>query len=339
MRQSGIPTVKDRIVQQAAAQVLSPLYEKVFPDSSFGFRPNRSAHQALKQGSAYVEEGCSTVVDLDLEKFFDKVEHTRLMARLARDMKDGRLLRLILKFLKAGLMQNGVCRRREEGIPQEGPLSPMPANIVLDELDKEPERRGHRFCRYADDCNIYARTQKAGKRVMESIKRFITRKLRLKVNEAKSKVAKSGECAFLGCTIGSGGELWTAKKSKERMKKRIRELTRRNCGRKLEAVIGELNKMLGGWPVYFRLANAKNWCGETEQWLRRKLRCYRLKQCKRRIGISRFLMENGCREYQAWELAMSRKGWYRMALSPQAHKAMGAEWFRRLGLIPIAIPE
>ena len=321
-RQLGIPTVKDRIVQP-----------------SFGFRPKRSAHQALKQGSASVEGGCSTVVDLDLEKFFDKVNHTRLMARLARDIGDGRLLRLILKFLKAGLMQNGVCRRREEGTPQGGPLSPLLANIVLDELDKELERRGHRFCRYADDCNIYVKSQKAGERVMESIKRFITRKLRLKVNETKSKVAKSGECTFLGYTIGNGGKLWIAKKSKERMKKRIKELTRRNRGRKLETVIGELNRTLGGWLVYFRLANAKNWCSETERWLRRKLRCYRLKQCKRRIGIARFLMENGCMEYQAWELAMSRKGWYRMALSPQAHKTMGAEWFRRLGLIPIAIPK
>jgi len=338
-RQLGIPTAKDRIVQQAAAQVLSPLYERVFSESSFGFRPNRSAHQALKQGSAYVAEGCSTVVDLDLEKFFDKVNHTRLMARLARDIKDSRLLRLILKFLKAGLMQNGVCRRREEGTPQGGPLSPLLANIVLDELDKELERRGHKFCRYADDCNIYVKTQKAGERVMEGIKRFITQKLRLKVNEAKSKVAKSGECAFLGYTIGSGGKLWIAKKSKERMRKRIKELTRRNRGRKLEAVIGELNKTLGGWLVYFRLANAKSWCRDTEQWLRRKLRCYRLKQCKRRIGIVRFLTESGCMEYQAWELAMSRKGWYRMVLSPQAHKAMGAEWFRRLGLIPIAIPK
>ena len=338
-RQLGIPTVKDRIVQQAVAQVLSPLYERVFSESSFGFRPKRSAHQALKQGSAYVEGGYSTVVDLDLEKFFDKVNHTRLMARLARDIGDGRLLRLILKFLKAGLMQNGVCRRREEGTPQGGPLSPLLANIVLDELDKELERRGHRFCRYADDCNIYVKSQKAGERVMESIKRFITRKLRLKVNETKSKVAKSGECTFLGYTIGNGGKLWIAKKSKERMKKRIKELTRRNRGRKLETVIGELNRTLGGWLVYFRLANAKDWCSETERWLRRKLRCYRLKQCKRRIGIARFLMENGCMEYQAWELAMSRKGWYRMALSPQAHKAMGAVWFRRLGLIPIAIPK
>lgn len=338
-RQLGIPTVKDRIVQQAVAQILGPLYERVFSESSFGFRPNRSAHQALKQGSAYVGEGYSTVVDLDLEKFFDKVNHARLMARLARDIKDGRLLRLILKFLKAGLMQNGVCRKRDEGTPQGGPLSPLLANIVLDELDKELERRGHRFCRYADDCNIYVKSRKAGERVMESIRRFIERKLRLKVNEAKSKVAKSGECAFLGYTIGSGGKLWIARKSKERMRERIKGLTRRNRGRKLEAIIGELNRTLGGWLVYFRLASAKKWCSETEQWLRRRLRCYRLKQCKRRLGIARFLMENGCGERQAWELAMSRKGWYRMALSPQASMAMGNEWFRRRGLIPIAIPK
>ena len=337
-RQLGIPTVKDRIVQQAVAQVLSPMYERVFSEHSYGFRPNRSAHQALRQGSAYVEEGYSTVVDLDLEKFFDRVNHTRLMARLARDIKDRRAVRLILKFLKAGIMQNGVCRRREEGTPQGGPLSPLLANIVLDELDKELERRGHRFCRYADDCNIYVKSQKAGERVMESITRFITKKLRLKVNEAKSKVAKSRECTYLGYTIGSKGRLWISKKSKERAKKRIKELTRRNRGRNLEKTIEELNKFLRGWLVYYRLANGKNWCSETEQWLRRKLRCYRLKQCKRRFGIAKFLMRNGCVEREAWKLAMSRKGWYRRALSPQASKAMGNAWFREKGLIPLVLP-
>ena len=216
-RQLGIPTVKDRIVQQAMAQVISPLYERVFSESSYGFRPNRSAHQAVKQGSAYVAEGYTIVVDLDLEKFFDEVNHTRLMARLARDIKDRRVLRLIVKFLKAGLMQNGVCTRRERGTPQGGPLSPLLANIVLDELDKELERRGHRFCRYADDCNIYVKSQKAGERVMEGIKQFITRKLRLKVNEAKSKVANSKECTFLGYTIGDKGKLGISKKSKARI--------------------------------------------------------------------------------------------------------------------------
>ena len=338
-RQLGIPTVKDRIVQQAMAQVISPLYERVFSESSYGFRPNRSAHQAVKQGGAYVAEGYSTVVDLDLEKFFDEVNHTRLMARLARDVKDRRVLRLIVKFLKAGLMQNGVCTRREQGTPQGGPLSPLLANIVLDELDKELERRGHRFCRYADDCNIYVKSQKAGERVMEGIKQFITRKLRLKVNESKSKVAKSKECTFLGYTIGSKGKLWISKKSKARIKKRIKALTKRNRGRTLGAVIQELNQTLRGWLMYFRLAEAKRWCKETEGWLHRKLRCYRLKQCKRRMGIARFLMQNGCTEHQAWETAMCRNGWWRKSQFAQANKAMGNEWFRNLGLIPFALPK
>lgn len=237
-RQLGIPTVKDRIVQQAVAQVLTPRYERVFSESSHGFRPNRSAHDALRRGSAYVAEGYSTVVDLDLEKFFDKVNHDRLMARLARDIGDSRVLRLVLAFLKAGLMKDGVCQIREEGAPQGGPLSPLLANIVLDELDKELERRGHRFCRYADDCNIYVRSQRAGERVMESITRFITRRLRLKVNEEKSKVAPSRECTYLGYTIGSNGQLRIAPKSKEKMRARQKELTARNRGWSLDKVVG-----------------------------------------------------------------------------------------------------
>ena len=219
-RQLGIPTVKDRVVQQAVAQALTPRYERVFSESSHGFRPNRSAHDALRRGSAYVAEGYSTVVDLDLEKFFDKVNHDRLMARLARDIGDSRVLRLVLSFLKAGLMKDGVCQSREEGTPQGGPLSPLLANIVLDELDKELERRGHRFCRYADDCIVLVRTPRAGERVMESITRFIERKLRLKVNRAKSKVAPSRECKFLGYTIGGKGQLRISKESKARKAKR-----------------------------------------------------------------------------------------------------------------------
>ena len=218
-------------------------------------------------------------------------------------------------------------------------LSPLLANIVLDELDKELERRGHRFCRYTDDCNIYVKSQKAGERVMEGIKQFITRKLRLKVNESKSKVAKSKECTFLGYTIGSKGKLWISKKSKARIKKRIKALTKRNRGRTLGAVIQELNQTLRGWLMYFRLAEAKRWCKETEGWLHRKLRCYRLKQCKRRIGIARFLMQNGCTEHQAWETAMCRNGWWRKSQFAQANKAMGNEWFRNLGLIPFALPK
>ena len=310
-RQLGIPTVKDRVVQQAVAQALTPRYERVFSESSHGFRPNRSAHDALRRGSAYVAEGYSTVVDLDLEKFFDKVNHDRLMARLARDIGDSRVLRLVLSFLKAGLMKDGVCQSREEGTPQGGPLSPLLANIVLDELDKELERRGHRFCRYADDCIILVRTPRAGERVMEGITRFIERKLRLKVNKAKSKVAPSRECKFLGYTIGGKGQLRISKESKARMTDRL---------------------------SYYGLASAKVWLTETEAWLRRRLRCYRLKQCKRRFAIAKFLMKSGLPEWRAWLLAMSRKGWYRMSVSPQAAEAMSNKWFAEMGLIPLVSP-
>lgn len=337
-RQLGIPTVKDRIVQQALAQVLMPRYERVFSESSYGFRPNRSAHDALKRGSAYVEEGNSIVVDLDLEKFFDKVNHDRLMARLARDIGDNRILRLILGFLKAGLMRNGVCQRRDEGTPQGGPLSPLLANVVLDELDKELEKRGHKFCRYADDCNIYVKSLAAGERVMESVTRFITRKLRLKVNEAKSKVAPSGGCTFLGYTIGTKGQLWVSRKSKSRVTDKLKGMTKRNRGRKFEQIIGEINLYLGGWLAYYKLASAKRWLTETEQWLRRRLRCYRLKQCKRAYPMAKFLMSLGASEFAAWETAGCRKGWYRKSLTGGAHIAMGNGWFREMGLIPLALP-
>ena len=334
-RQLGIPTVKDRVVQQAVAQALTPRYERVFSESSHGFRPNRSAHDALRRGSAYVAEGYSTMVDLDLEKFFDKVNHDRLMARLARDIGDSRVLRLVLSFLKAGLMKDGVCQSREEGTPQGGPLSPLLANIVLDELDKELERRGHRFCRYADDCIILVRTPRAGERVMEGITRFIERKLRLKVNKAKSKVAPSRECKFLGYTIGGKGQLRISKESKARMTDRLKAVTKRNQGREFDAVIRETNAFLRGWLNYYGLASAKVWLTETEAWLRRRLRCYRLKQCKRRFAIAKFLMKSGLPVWRAWLLAMSRKGWYRMSVSPQAAEAMSNKWFAEMGLIPL----
>ena len=337
-RQLGIPTVKDRIVQQAVAQAIMPRYERVFSDSSYGFRPNRRAHDALRRGSAYVAEGYSTVVDLDLSKFFDRVNHDRLMARLARDIGDSRVLRLVLAFLKAGLMKDGVCQIREEGTPQGGPLSPLLANIVLDELDKELERRGHRFCRYADDCIILVRTQRAGERVMESVARFIERKLRLKVNTAKSKVAPSRECKFLGYTISGKGQLRISKESKVKMTDKLKALTKRNQGREFEAVIREINAFLRGWLNYYGLASAKVWLMETEAWLRRRLRCYRLKQCKRRFAIAKFLMKSGLPEWRAWLLAMSRKGWYRMSVSPQAAEAMNNKWFAEMGLIPLVSP-
>ena len=337
VRQLGIPTIRDRIVQQALAQVLTPKYDRVFSESSYGFRPNRRAHDAVKRGSAYVADGYSTVVDLDLEKFFDKVNHDRLLARLAEDIADGRVTRLIGKFLKVGLMGNGVCQIRREGTPQGGPLSPLLANIVLDELDRELERRGHRFCRYADDCNIYVKSQKAGERVMRSITQFITRKLRLKVNEAKSKVAPSAQCTFLGYTIGTKGKLWIAEKSKERMRNRLKAITTRNRGRKLEAIIRELNTYLTGWLEYFKHASASHFLRETGRNLRRRIRCYRLKQCKRKVGIVRYLMGLGMKPNEAWKVAKSRKGWFRKADAPQVKVYMNNAWFGKLGLVPLVI--
>jgi RNA-directed DNA polymerase len=332
VRQLGIPTVKDRLVQQAVVQVLEPLLDPGFSESSFGFRPGRNAHDALRAGSAYVEEGRETVVDLDLEKFFDRVNHDILMSRLARHVKDKRLLKLVRRFLQAGMMQEGVCVRREEGTPQGGPLSPLLANLLLDDLDKELERRGHRFCRYADDCNIYVYSQKAGERVLVSVTRFLERKLKLKVNRTKSAVAPVWERKFLGYRLLCGGRLGIAPQSVARLKEKVRHLTKRNRGCSLERVVSELNSLIRGWVAYFRLAEAKGTMRNLDAWMRRKIRCLKLKQCKRAVGIARFLMSRGVERDKAWMLGGSGKGWWRMALSQQAHRAMGKKWFKEIGL-------
>ena len=238
VRQLGIPTVVDRLVQQALLQVLEPIYEPTFSEGSYGFRPGRGAHDALRQASEYVAEGRSIVVDLDLEKFFDRVQHDVLMVRVSRRVKDKRVLALIGRFLRAGMMQNGVCVRREEGTPQGGPLSPLLANILLDDLDKELEKRGHRFCRYADDCNIYVRSEAAGQRVMTSVTEFLEQRLKLKVNRQKSAVGHVSERKFLGHRLLSGGDLGVAPQSQERLKDTLRELTSRSAGQSLPEVIG-----------------------------------------------------------------------------------------------------
>ena len=330
LRQLGIPTVKDRLVQQAILQVLDPLFDPLFSESSYGFRPGRSAHDALKAGSAFVEEGRGIVVDLDLEKFFDRVNHDILMSRLARHVKDKRLLKLVRRFLQAGMMSNGVCVQNEEGMPQGGPLSPLLANLLLDDFDKELERRGHRFCRYADDCNIYVHSHKAGERVLESVTRFLEKHLKLKVNRRKSAVAFVQERKFLGYRLLSGGTLGIAPQSVARIKEKVRAITKRNRGRPLEQIVLELNRLIRGWVNYFRHALAKGTMHRLDEWLRRKLRCYRLKQCKRAVGIARFLMERGIKPDQAWALGGSGKGWWRMSLSPQAHRAMGKKWFAEI---------
>jgi RNA-directed DNA polymerase len=336
MRQLGIPTVVDRLVQQAILQVLEPLLDPTFSRSSYGFRPGRGAHDALRQAREYVSDGRRIVVDLDLEKFFDRVNHDIAMARLARRIGDTRLLGIIRRFLKAGMLSNGLHVERHEGTPQGGPLSPLIANLILDDLDKELERRGHRFCRYADDCNIYVRSQAAGERVMASVTAFLEGKLCLRVNQDKSAVAPVEERTFLGHRLGDLGFLGIAPASLARMKDRVRQITRRNRGIALETMIAELNAFTRGWVTYYRHSQSRSVLRRLDQWLRRKLRCVRLKQCKRTMTVAQFLQDGGVKERQAWILALSGKGWWRKAGSPQAAGAMPNKWFERQGLLSLA---
>lgn len=335
VRQLGIPTVVDRLVQQAILQVLEPLLDPTFSESSYGFRPGRSAHQALHKGKEYVAEGRGIVVDVDLEKFFDRVNHDILMSRLARRVADKRLLRIVRRFLQAGMMNDGVCIERHEGTPQGGPLSPLLANLLLDDLDKELERRGHRFCRYADDCNIYVQSKAAGERVMQSVVTFVEKRLRLRVNRDKSAVAHVSERKFLGHRLLAGGRMGIAPKSLERAKDQIRQITRRNRGVSLREMIGELNSFLAGWVTYFRYAECRSHLEPLDRWVRRKLRCVRLKQRKRCKSIADFLQELGVPEWRAWRLAGSGKGWWRMAGTPQASEAMPLAWFQSQGLLSL----
>ena len=335
-RQLGIPTVVDRLVQQAILQVLEGIVDPSFSESSYGFRRGRNAHQAVKQAAEYVGEGRVIVVDIDLEKFFDRVNHDILMSRLARRVEDKRLLRIVRRFLEAGMMSNGVRVERHEGTPQGGPLSPLLANLLLDDLDRELERRGHSFCRYADDCNIYVRTAKAGERVMASVRRFLEERLRLRVNRGKSAVAYVEERQFLGYRLLRDGRLGIAPRSLERAKRRIREITRRNRGVSLERMIRELNSYLTGWVTYYRYAACRKHLQRLDEWVRRKLRCVRLKQRKRTKPTADYLRSLGVPEWSAWLLALSGKGWWRKSGSPQAHQAMSKAWFREQGLVSLS---
>jgi RNA-directed DNA polymerase len=309
------------------------LLDPTFSASSYGFRPGRGAHDALHKASEYVAEGRVIVVDVDLEKFFDRVNHDIRMARLARRVADKRLLRIVRRFLEAGLMQDGVCVERHEGTPQGGPLSPLLANLLLDELDKELERRGHRFCRYADDCNIYVQSKEAGERVMASVSRFLEDVLRLRVNHQKSAVAFVEERKFLGYRLLGGGRLGIAPASLQRSKQRIRQITRRNRGIGIERMIGELNSYLSGWVTYFRHAACKGHLEGLDGWVRRKLRCVRLKQCKRFKTVRDFLHREGVSLRNAWLTALSGKGWWRLSGTPSANQAMSNQWFEELGLV------
>jgi RNA-directed DNA polymerase len=334
VRKLGIPTVLDRFIQQALMQVLQGRWDRTFSEHSFGFRPGRSAHQAVAKAQEYVALGNHCVVDIDLEKFFDRVNHDILMGRIARRVADKRCLKLVRAFLNAGVMENGLVSPTDEGTPQGGPLSPLLSNIVLDDLDKELERRGHRFVRYADDCNIYVRSERAGQRVMESISSFITKKLKLKVNGEKSAVAKVGERGFLGFSFlnRKGPKRRIAPKAIKRFKERVRGLTRRTRGVSIGRMVKELSTYLTGWRGYFAYCETPSVLGNLDSWVRRRLRCVVWKQWKR--GRTRFaeLRKRDVNRNLAAKAAGSAHGPWNLSRSPALSFALPNTYFDSLGL-------
>lgn len=330
-RQLSIPTVKDRMVQQAIQQVLSVRYERIFSSRSYGFRPGKNAHQALKQAGRYVAEGKEYVIDLDLEKFFDEVNHHRLMWLLSTRIGDKRLVELIHRFVKSGIMQGGLIEQHIKGTPQGSPLSPLLSNIVLDELDKELDRRGHCYVRYADDVKIFVGSKQRAESVKAGITKYIAEKLKLKVNETKSRVCKGYQLNFLGHSILSKGELGLSKQSEQRLKDKVREVTKRNKGISLEEMLKQLRGKLQGWLNYFCQAKMGSKMEALDGWIRRRLKCFRLKQCKRRIGIVRWLRKLGVEETLSWRTALSGKRWWRLSNSPALNIGMNKMWFAQQG--------
>jgi RNA-directed DNA polymerase len=334
VRLLGIPTVTDRLIQQAIAQVLSRLYDPTFSDHSYGFRPNRSAHDAVRKAKGYIKEGYRWTIDMDLEKFFDNVNHDRLMSTLAKRINDKPLLKLIRKYLQSGVLINGIVLDTNEGTPQGGPLSPLLSNIVLDELDKELEQRGHKFVRYADDCNIYVKTKRAGERVMESVQTFIERKLRLKVNEKKSAVDRPWKRKFLGFSFTNHKEpkVRIAKESLQRMKKKIREITSRKKPYPMEYRIHQLNRYLIGWCGYFALADTNSIFREMDGWIRRRLRMCLWKNWKKPRTKTRNLIRLGIPDWQAYEWGNTRKSYWCISKSPILSRALTNSYWSSQGL-------
>ncbi|MNZ58999.1 Group II intron-encoded protein LtrA [compost metagenome] len=339
VRLLGIPTALDRLIQQALAQVLGKLFDPHFSDHSYGFRPGRSAHQAVKAAQGYIREGRRFVVDVDLAQFFDRVNHDILMARVARRVEDKRVLRLIRRYLNAGVMLNGVCVRTEEGTPQGGPLSPLLSNILLDDLDKVLESRGHAFCRYADDCNIYVRSRRAGERVMESVKRFLQDRLKLVVNEAKSAVERPWKRKFLGFSFTNRKEnpaVRVAPQSLKRAKDRIRQLTWRWKGQSLDTTLEDLNAYLRGWGGYFSWTQAPRPLSDLDEWIRRRLRAILWHQWKKPKARARNLIRLGAPAVKAWEWAYSGKGTWRMSGSAPLQRTLDNAFWRAQGLVSLA---
>jgi len=331
-RQLGIPTVLDRVVQQAIAQVLTPIYDPTFSDSSYGFRPKRSAHMAVNAAAEFVKQGRTWVVDLDIEQFFDRVNHDRLMSNLAKTIKDKGLLKLIRRFLNVGLMQDGLIISREQGTPQGGPLSPLLSNIYLADLDNELHKRGLSFCRYADDCNIYVKSEAAAKRVMKSVSLFLEVRLKLKINRAKSASAPTHRRQFLGFRIDKDGKVAISKAAVVKFKDKVRKLTKRNRGISLNRLVFELNQFLRGWFHYVKLGEYPTILKGLDSWIRRRLRCYRLKQRKRKYAIKTLLSSMEQSQQDSWAIASSRQGWWSKSLNQVVHQAMNKEWFNKLGL-------
>jgi group II intron reverse transcriptase/maturase len=335
VRTLGIPTLTDRLIQQALHQVLSPIFEPTFSASSYGFRPGRNAHQAVLAAQRYVAEGRRVVVDLDLEKFFDRVDHDLLLGRLGQKIGDRRVLQLIRRYLQAGMMAEGLVSPRTEGTPQGGPLSPLLSNILLTDLDRELERRGHAFCRYADDCNIYVRSQRAGERVLASLTRFLTQRLKLKVNTAKSAVACPWERKFLGYSLTwhKAPRRRIAPSSLQRLERRVRAVLKGARGRSLSNTIHVLNPLLRGWAAYFKLTETKRALEELDGWIRHKLRCILWRQWKRPYTRARKLMQAGLTEQRAFRSAFNQRGpWWNSGAS-HMNQACRKSYFDRLGLV------
>ena len=329
-RKLGIPTVLDRFIQQALLQVLQDQWDDSFSQFSYGFRPGRSAHQAIKQAQQYVKAGQRWVVDIDLEKFFDRVDHDKLMGKVRQRVNDPRVLRLIRGYLRCSVLINDALHETIAGTPQGGPLSPLLANLLLNELDQQLESRGHCFVRYADDCNIYVGSRKAGERVKASITRFLSYRLKLSVNEAKSAVARPWHRSFLGFTISSRANRRVSLKAVKALKQRVRAITRRTRGRSIEQIISELRKYLTGWKLYYGIAQVRSMLRELDSWIKRRLRSYLWKQWGRsgyrqlrKLGVTRDL---------AWNTCKSAHGPWRLSRSPALAFALPARYFAKLGL-------